>query len=73
MNTFDFIIGKVRAQYIIKELRDKVTFEEYDDDSYRLIFNNVSGLDLLIIFHAGIGYGHDNLRDTLMPNMFKNK
>jgi hypothetical protein len=64
-NNYSFITCKDRAQVIVKELEDKVIVEPFDDESDRVTFTNVSNLDLLLLFHAGIKYGHTKLANVL--------
>jgi hypothetical protein len=64
-NNYSFITDKDRAQAIVTVLEDKVTVEPYDDESDRVIFTNVTNLDLLLLFHAGIKYGHGSLAKAL--------
>jgi hypothetical protein len=64
-NNYSFITDKDRAQAIVNELEDKVIVEPYDDESDRVTFTNVTNLDLLILFHAGIKYGHTKLANVL--------
>ena len=64
-NNYSFITCKDRAQAIVNELESKVILEPYDDESDKVIFINVTNLDLLILFHAGIRYGHSSLAKAL--------
>jgi hypothetical protein len=64
-NNYSFITCKDRAQVIVKELEDKVIVEPFDDESDRVTFTNVSNLDLLLLFHAGIKHGHSKLANAL--------
>ena len=64
-NNYSFITDKDRAQAIVNELEDKVIVEPYDDESDRVTFTNVSNLDLLLLFHAGIKHGHSKLASAL--------
>jgi hypothetical protein len=64
-NNYSFITCKDRAQVIVKELEDKVIVEPFDDESDRVTFTNVSNLDLLLLFHAGIKHGHSKLASAL--------
>jgi hypothetical protein len=66
MNTFKIITAKERSKYIVEELGDKVIIENYDDESDRVTFVNFTDLDLLLVLHAGIRYGHDSLKEVLM-------
>jgi hypothetical protein len=64
-NNYSFITCKDRAQAIVAVLENKVTVEPFDDESDRVTFTNVSNLDLLLLFHAGIKYGHTKLANVL--------
>jgi len=64
-NNYSFVACKDRVQAIVKELEDKVIVEPYDDESDRVTFTNVTNLDLLLLFHAGIRYGHSTLAKAL--------
>lgn len=64
-NNYNFITASDRAEVIANELGDRVTIEPYDDDYCRVLFNNVTNLDLLLLFHAGIECGHNKLIEAL--------
>jgi hypothetical protein len=66
MEQLQFISTKERSKYIAQELGDRVTIEEYDEECNRVTFNeNISGFELLVLFHAGVKWGHDSLAKAL--------
>jgi hypothetical protein len=66
MNNYYFITHKERSEYIVKELGDKITVEEYDEESNKITFNDsVGGFELLVLFHAGIRCGRDGMAKAL--------
>jgi hypothetical protein len=66
MNKFDFITHKERSEYIVKELGDRITVEEYDEESNKITFkDDVGGFELLVLFHAGIRCGRDGMAKAL--------
>lgn len=67
MNKLEFITMKDRAKYIVEELGDKVTVTYYDEDCNKITFNEpISSFQLLILFHAGIKCGHEQLAKAFM-------
>lgn len=65
-NNYNFITASDRAEVIANELGDRVTIEPYDDGYCRVLFNNVTNLDLLLLFHAGVKVGHNELANVLV-------
>ena len=56
--TYEFVMFKDRAPFLVKELGDKVTIGEiYKEDMVIVTVNIESSTDLLSFFRAGIKYG----------------
>jgi hypothetical protein len=63
----ELAITKTRVPYLVKELgEDRTEVKEYSDDQDLIIFEVNDGMDILSIFHAGICYGSDSMRNAVV-------
>lgn len=63
----ELAITKERVPYLVKELgEDRVEVREYNDDQDLIIFEVNDGMDVLCIFHAGINFGSDSMRNAVV-------
>ena len=59
MEQLSIVITKNRAKHTIKELKDKIEVEEYENNNDFLLikFKEINVTTLLSLFHAGIDCG----------------
>ena len=63
----ELAITKERVPYLVKELgEDRVEVREYNNDQYFAIFEVNDGMDILCIFHAGIRFGSESMRNAIV-------
>jgi hypothetical protein len=62
----ELCITRDRVPYIVEELgADKVTVTMYNEDQDLIVFEVVSQMDILMMFHAGIKCGSDKMSKVL--------
>ncbi len=63
----ELAISKNRVPYLVKGLGEKlIEVKEYSDDQDLIIFEVNDGMDILSIFHAGINFGSDSMRNAVV-------
>jgi hypothetical protein len=63
----ELAITKERVPYLVEELgEDRVEVREYNDNQDLIIFEVNDGMDVLCIFHAGIRFGSDSMRNAVV-------
>jgi hypothetical protein len=63
----ELIMSKDRVSYIVEHLgEDRVTVSEYNKEQNTIKFELKNTLDILIMFHAGIKCGSDNMAKALI-------
>jgi hypothetical protein len=63
----ELAITKERVPYLVDELgEDRVEVREYNNNQDLVIFEVNDGMDILSIFHAGIQYGSDSMRNAVV-------
>jgi hypothetical protein len=63
----ELAITKERVPYLVRELgEDRVEVREYNDNQDLAIFEVNDGMDILSIFHAGINFGSESMRNAVV-------
>ena len=63
----ELAITKERVPYLVDELgEDRVEVREYNNDQDLVIFEVNDGMDVLNIFHAGISFGSESMRNAIV-------
>jgi hypothetical protein len=63
----ELAITKERVPYLVEELgEDRIEVREYNDNQDLIIFEVNDGMDILCIFHAGINFGSDSMRNAVV-------
>jgi hypothetical protein len=63
----ELAITKERVPYLVEELgEDRIEVREYNDNQDLIIFEVNDGMDVLCIFHAGINFGSDSMRNAVV-------
>ena len=62
----ELFITKERVPYIVEALgTDRVTVTEHNDNQNLVVIEQVTELDLLHMFHAGISFGSESMANAL--------
>ena len=65
----ELCITRDRVPYIVEELgADRVTVTMYNEDQDLIVFEAGGQMDFLMMFHAGIKCGSDNMVRVFSPN-----
>jgi hypothetical protein len=63
----ELIISKDRVPYLVEGLgANRVTVSDYDESTNKVVFEQISPLDVLYVFHAGVKYGSDSMSKALL-------
>ena len=63
----ELAITKERVPYLVEELgEDRIEVREYNDNQDLIIFEVNDGMDVLCIFHAGISFGSESMRNAVV-------
>jgi hypothetical protein len=63
----ELAITKERVPYLVEELgEDRFEVREYNNNQDLVIFEVNDGMDVLSIFHAGINFGSDSMRNAVV-------
>jgi len=65
----ELCITRDRVPYIVEELgADRVVVSKYNEDQDLIVFEADSQMDFLMMFHAGVKCGSDNMARVFSPN-----